>query len=293
MDRPERPGPRWWWRVSGLGFFAALVWLPFGLVPAQAAPFAYIVGRSTSTHAPPAYSLKVYDAATLAEVATAWAGWAARPDVAVHPAGTFVYLAIRTSDPDVPSSWGSSLATLETVTHTVVATTPPRLGFLPHRVAVHPSGTSIYVIHRRLEDLRDTILDVFDAATNALVTTVPLAVTVGGLAVHPSGAFVFVTSVNDGAVLVIDTATNSVVSKMTLNPTASTAMEVLLSETTVHPSGRFVYIASADCTVGDDPPSASPPSGSLTLDTITSSPFRSGQSLSTTWRFIRQVAGSI
>jgi YVTN family beta-propeller protein len=119
--------------------------------------------------------------------------------VTVHPAGTFVYVAMAFVD---------KVAVIDTSSNTVTATIP--VGDLPWALAAHPAGTFVYVANAS-----DDTVSVIDTATNTVVASV---VGVGrhprGTSVHPAGTSVYVTSLFDGNVSVIDTATNTVVTQV-------------------------------------------------------------------------------
>ena len=203
-DRPGR-----WGRIGS--WFAAIAFLGLVVAPAQAAPFAYIpllidIGFS---------AVSVIDTATNTVVATTpgFDNWL--EGVAVHPAGTFVYL---------PDLGGNTVLVLDTATNTVVATVPVGSGPLGG-VATHPAGTFVYVSG-------SGTVPVIDTATNTVVATVSVPGGPGGVAVHPAGTFVYAPG--SGTVSVIDTATNTEVATVSVGP--------LLKGVAVHPAGTFVYV---------------------------------------------------
>jgi YVTN family beta-propeller protein len=148
---------------------------------------------------------------------------------AVNPAGTRLYVAVQ----DFPME----VAVIDTSTNRVVAkvATVPT-GFevnLPFGVAVNPAGTRVYVTN-----LGRATVSVIDAATNAVVATVPVGLSPKGVAVDPTGTRVYVANSLDDSVSVIDTATNTVVATVKL-PTFSEPIGVA-----VNPTGTRVYVAN-------------------------------------------------
>jgi YVTN family beta-propeller protein len=79
-------------------------------------------------------------------------------------------------------------------------------------------------------------VSVIDTATNSVVATIPVGLGPYGLAVTPSGAQVYVASVESNDVSVIDTATNAVV--------ATIQVPVLPFLLAVTPDGGRVYVAN-------------------------------------------------
>jgi YVTN family beta-propeller protein len=81
-------------------------------------------------------------------------------------------------------------------------------------------------------------VSVIDTATNTVTATVPKVPTGIGVAVHPTGTFVYVTNQAFGTISVIDTATNTVTRTVPVgaSPTGVAA----------HPAGTFVYVANLD-----------------------------------------------
>jgi YVTN family beta-propeller protein len=140
--------------------------------------------------------------------------------VAVHPAGTFVYVANQNSD---------TVSVIATATNAVVATVS--VGNRPTGVAVHPAGTFVYVANA---NGGSGTISVIATATNAVVATVSVGSYPAGLAVHPAGTFVYVTT--DTNIAVISTVTNTVVATV---PAGDFTFGVA-----VHPAGTFVYVTN-------------------------------------------------
>ena len=209
-----------------LGLIAALALLGLGMAPAQAAPFAYIAltidndDNGIDCTLPTENAVAVLDTATNAVVATVPVPQCPY-GVAVHPAGTFVYV----------TTYGNSVSVIDTATNTVVATVP--LGAFPVGVAVHPAGTVVYVA---AGTGNTQTVSVIATATNSVVATVPVGILPHGVAVHPAGTFVYVANWSSGTVSAIATATNAVV--------ATVPVGNLPTGVAVHPAGTFVYVAN-------------------------------------------------
>jgi YVTN family beta-propeller protein len=86
--------------------------------------------------------------------------------VAVHPAGTFVYVTNAGSfAPYVKGKANGSVSVINTATNTVVATVP--VGNAPHGVAVRPAGTFLYVAN-----FGSNSVSVIDTTTNMVTATI-------------------------------------------------------------------------------------------------------------------------
>ncbi len=242
-----RQGQAWFGRrasnVGAAAAAAALILVAVALVPiagaaaAQATPVqpvpsrVYVANRSSNT-------VSVIDPATNAVVTTVAVG--TQPTaVAVSPDGTRVYVA---------NSGSNSVSVIDAATATVVATVA--VGTQPVALAVSPDGTRAYVT--------DNGLSVLDLTTNTVVATVDVTppsqlgyrpAAPVGVAVSPDGTRAYVVSperlapVNPrgsiyvpGVLAVVDTATNTVVTVITL-PFA-------LSGVTVTPDGTQVYVTA-------------------------------------------------
>ena len=140
--------------------------------------------------------VSVIDTATNTVIATVTVTGDRPEFVAVHPAGTFVYVTVTNSD---------IVSVINTATNTETATVG--VGEEPRGVAVHPAGTFVY-------STGGDSVSVIDTTTNTVVDTIPLG-PLGdgpqGIAVHPDGTRVYVTNINSNNVSVIDTSTNTVV----------------------------------------------------------------------------------
>jgi YVTN family beta-propeller protein len=196
--------------VARVGMVALLwmsVWLgwPAG---AQGFPSLYVAHRTQPG------SVSVIDSATNAVTGTIPVG--NLPDgIAVHPAGTHLYVAES-----------STLSVIDTATRTVTVTIP--MGGFPNTVAVNPAGTRLYV-GALATNFSGSFLAVIDTATHTVMTTVSLAGAYG-IAVHPEGTRVYVASGN--VITVFNAATNTV---MTTLPVANS------SRVAVNPAGTRLY----------------------------------------------------
>ena len=191
---------------------------------AQAAPFAYL----TSGGSPAEGRVTVVDTAT--HTVIAHVPIAGRPgNVAVHPAGTWVYVA---------TNEGNTVAVIETTTHTVLATIPVSDG--PTAVAVHPAGTALYVARAHTARLA-----VIDTTTHATIADVPMphrgATT---MAIHPAGTTLYMTHPGSATLTVLDTATHTVVDTDGDGRNGLTGIAGGLQPTglAVHPAGTALYV---------------------------------------------------
>lgn len=104
----------------------------------------------------------------------------------------------------------------------------------PFFVTVNPAGTRVYV-----GALGGNSVAVIDTSTNGVVATVALGAGVRGLAVSPTGRYLFVAT--DGQPLkVIDTNTNTVVTSPVPLPLGLNSSGMVLS-----PDGATAYVANA------------------------------------------------
>jgi len=119
--------------------------------------------------------------------------------IVVNPAGTYIYAANRLG----PTFWAIDAATHESIAIP--------FGHRHVGIAVNPEGTVIYLPDFNDEDPnlppQGTTVDVIDAKTLELITTIdglngPLDVSV-----HPDGKRAYIMNTEDDSVVVIDTAT--------------------------------------------------------------------------------------
>jgi YVTN family beta-propeller protein len=188
---------------------------------------AYITNSGDGT-------VSVIDTVTNTVIATIAVG--AQPfGVAVAPDRSKVY---------ITNNAGNSVSVIDTATNTVVATILVQENS-PIGVAVTPDGGKAYVANQSSESVT-----IIDTATN----TVTGRIFVGdfhlatGVAVTPDGTKVYVTSLNPGgpssvagAVSVIDTATNTVVTAL---PGPSGEAGIAPFGVAVTPDGSKVYVAN-------------------------------------------------
>ncbi len=139
-------------------------------------------------------------------------------DVTFSPDGQRAYVVNTTLD---------SVAILDTVSNTVIAT----LGVTsPVHLAVSSDGSRVYVV-----GAPDAVW-IFDAVSNALITTITVGSTPSGVAVSPDDGRVYVANAGGDNVSVIDTLTNTVVATV---PVGEFPIAVALA-----PNGKRVYVAN-------------------------------------------------
>ena len=141
-------------------------------------------------------------------------------DIAFTPTATRAYAVQHTAN---------QVSVLDVPTGAVVTTLALAA---PNRAKVHPDGTRVYVTHG------GSFVSVFDTATNALMTSIPVGSDPHGLAFSPDGSRLFVANRNSDTVSVIDTTTNTVDETIQLAP-GDFPVDVAVS-----PDFRFVYVTN-------------------------------------------------
>ena len=169
-------------------------------------------------------TIKVYDTSTYAVLATI--PGPVDGGIAINSSGSRLYVA---------SYSNSFVRVVDTSTYADVATIPSPQATT---VAVSPDGTRVYVTDQ------NTRVYVLDATTNTPLTSVTVGNFVTGLAVHPSGAFLYAANTNDDTVSVVDAATNSVVATVPVGPPGCCYFGP--GGIAVHPAGIYVYTVTAD-----------------------------------------------
>jgi YVTN family beta-propeller protein len=144
--------------------------------------------------------MRVIDTGTNALVANVDVGaTGAVTALAVHPAGSFVYLTDSTAN---------AVLVVSTSSDSVVATIP--VGLVPQRIVLNAPGTRAYVLNWGGHSI-----SVIDTATNTAISTIPLAGSMVpvGLTLNPAGTYLYVTQRGLGPATfsVIDTVTNEVI----------------------------------------------------------------------------------
>lgn len=150
--------------------------------------------------------------------------------VAITPDGTRAYVTVNGQN----AVW-----VIDTATNTVVTTISVLL--LPVSVAITPDGTRAYVV-----DVYSDAVSVIETATNSVVANIP---NIGGLpvgvAILPNGTRAYITELG-GAVAVIDTATNTLLSTITI-PSVPVAPQFsqapLPIGIAITPDGTKAYVA--------------------------------------------------
>jgi YVTN family beta-propeller protein len=166
-------------------------------------------------------TVSVIDTSTNTLVKTIDVGGAAHA-VALNSTGNRAYVASGDS--------GGGVSVIDTATGEVVANVRILNGF-PAGVAVHPTGTRVYVT-----SANDPNVSVIQTFNNTIIATIPIGTIASGVAVNPAGDRVYVTCNGTGRVSVIDTATNSVVKTIAVG-TAPTFVAF-------NPTGTRAYVAN-------------------------------------------------
>jgi len=122
--------------------------------------------------------------------------------LAIHPEGTYVYAANRIG----PTLWAINTATHET--------TARAFGHQHVGIAVNPAGTVLYLPDFYDEDPNlppHGTMDVIDAETFDLITTIDGLNLPLDVSVHPDGTRLYITNTGNDTVSVIDAATYSLI----------------------------------------------------------------------------------
>jgi len=205
---------------------ALLGLLTLAAAAAQAAPIAYIAqnGFPGTVWALDAADDSVATIAPLQIVTGTTAG----PQLAVHPAGTRVY---------VPAAVGVHVLDTSSNALDFVPLQTPGAGITD--VAVNPAGTRLYAISGN----GDNPMYVVDTANHAVIESVPLGLTSGANWVAATNSAVYVVGLNvSGAALdVVDVACNVVTERIALPGATDVA---------VNPAGTRVYVPSFTGTGG-------------------------------------------
>jgi len=208
---------------------------------AQAGPFAYITNFTSDT-------VSVIDTATNSVVDTVTVG--DNPyGVAVHPAGTLVYVA-NSKDGHTNPQPPFTVSVIDTSTNSVIDTVV--VGNIPYGVAINPAGTRVYVTNQM-----DNTISVIDTSTNSVIDTVTVGSFPLGVAVNPTGTLVYVVNDWDNTISVIDTATNSVIDTVTVG--------YYPRGVAFNPAGTLAYVTNK----GDDTVSVIYTATNSVIDTVT------------------------
>ncbi|HXQ69359.1 MAG TPA: beta-propeller fold lactonase family protein [Pyrinomonadaceae bacterium] len=174
-------------------------------------------------------TVSVISAATNSVVTTVAVG-ASPTGIAITPNGAFAYVA---------NSGANSVSVINTATDTVTATIPGVAN--PSQIAISASGDFVYVTGND-GDLAGFVTKI-DTATNMVAATVLLPDSPGlaGIAITPNGARAYVTNANGFDVFVIDTATNTLFTTVTVGS--------FPRRVDITPNGAFAYVCNGNDTV--------------------------------------------
>jgi len=117
------------------------------------------------------------------------------------------------------------------------------------KMVVNSAGTRIYAINPYYNGLVSNDfgdgngnISVIDTSTNKIIKTIPLGQYPTGIAINPSGTFVYVINLGDGTVSVIDTGTNSVIGRIRDKyPNYMFPLSIVVA-----PSGTYAYMSNSD-----------------------------------------------
>lgn len=106
---------------------------------------------------------------------------------------------------------------------------------------VHPNGLHAYITHRITPGHDGAFspggVSVIDTQTKTAGTVITVGNLPGGIAVHPTGNFLYVANQLSDTLSVINTGTNTV--------TSTIAVGSQPAEVAMHPSGSFVYVTNS------------------------------------------------
>jgi YVTN family beta-propeller protein len=205
---------------------------------AHAAPFAYIPGGGAVT---------VIDTATSSVTATVPIGGNLAPPyrVYIHPSGSPVYIEGATG----------GIAVIDANSNTIVNTL--NIG----NAVLSPAGDKFYAVGYNGAQQ----IGVIDAASGALLTTIPVGYLPGALTFNASGTRAYVVSLNSlgqvPALQVIDAQANAVIARVSVSQTQGTAgypgnasaPVAFPFSVAVDPAGARVYVLDAMPCAGGQP----------------------------------------
>jgi YVTN family beta-propeller protein len=197
---------------------------------AEAQPYVYSLGYAPS---PDIITLRllVINAATNTVVAAPLLGDTQGPrreHMAIAPDGQRIY---------VINNLEHTISVVSTRTHTVEETWPDDPLGLPSGVAVSADSRRLYLSRTSvINNVLQGALVVIDVVSRTRIATVPLGVASAyGVVASPDGTRVYVVASRPDAAVVVNTATNRVITTVPLRPaTQSTTV-------TMSPDGRFAY----------------------------------------------------
>ncbi len=162
---------------------------------------------------------RVIDTTTNTEITTI-AG-VAGPDIAIHPNGSFVYIATDGATENTPGR----VSVISTDTNAVATTIP--VGNSPFSIAVHPGGTRAYVANSNSGSISSV-----DLVTNSLFATIAVGGNPRAVAVSPDGQRIYVAKGFEANVVVIDAADHANLGELPFS-----ADEFTLLQTGIQPPG--------------------------------------------------------
>ena len=225
---------------------------PFGIAFAPSGTYAYVTNSGSN-------SISIINTATNTVISSITSGFLYPKGVAISPDGSYAYVAnehnnnvviINTATNTVVNSITTgfskpvgvafspsgkyayvtnfnayNVVVINTATNTVVSslTVDPGASInFPDGVSFSPSGTYAY-----MSVFNGYAIDIIDTATNTVVDSIypPTQDNPGGVGISPSGPYAYFTNVYTDTLTLVDTGvptTNSITSKVTVNPVLST-----------------------------------------------------------------------
>ncbi|HJY77042.1 MAG TPA: beta-propeller fold lactonase family protein [Burkholderiales bacterium] len=251
---------------------------PASLAVAPSGTFAYVANLGGDISA---YSIDADGALTPLAGPNVAAGTNAR-SIAVDPSGKFAYVANDGGgDISAYTIVGGALTSIDADAGTA-GIQNFAAGTFPAGVAVHPSGKFAYVTNFGSSNVSAYSIDATTGALtpvpNSPFSTGPAGAHPFGIAVHPSGKFLYVTNNGSGNVsaYTIDATTGALTAIDAIPGTVAIdnfAAGTGPQSVTVDPSGKFAYVAN-NASNNISAYTIDPSSGALTA--LPSSPFAAG-----------------
>ncbi len=180
---------------------------------------------------------------------TTFAAGAGAGPMIVDPSGTFLYVANQTADSISAYEYFSTSPELFEATGSLVQPytdgSPYPLGAKPLTFAIDPADAFLYVLCDD-QTVRVFSIDRSSAGHLAPVASVSLAGQAAGLAVEPTGRFVYTGDSTGVNAYLVDAQTGNLTA-IPLNPAITLAD---ISGVYVEPSGKYLYVATSTSGVG-------------------------------------------
>ncbi len=170
--------------------------------------------------------------------------------MALNPAGTFIYGA-STGVAGLPSIGGVWVGSISPTTGAVtLVAKPPQGGLGVSALAVHPSGKFLFAVNDNGGGVPSSTLLSYtiNPTTGALtlLNSIPydFPVTLGGVVVHPSGGFLYVSDQGSNTVLGFSIDGSGNLTALAGSPFSAGAGAINTNFLAMDPAGKFLYAAN-------------------------------------------------